>query len=444
MKFIYGLNINGQSLLEYFYSKNISVLIWDDNIKIRKQIKLRYNKDIKFVNPKEIDWSNITEAFVSPGINLKKKFLFYNKNKSKLFRDLELYSQLIEDEKIIAVTGTNGKSTTVKLISEMIKNNNDKCFVGGNYGIPLMEFVKQKIKSNYHVIELSSYQLESAPSFNSYISILLNISNDHLDRYKSIKEYALIKEKIINIEKDLYSIVSLDDILCEEIYNKNSDKKIIPISTTKKINKGVFFNNNIIYDNYFEQKQININSLPLSLQGAFNGQNILATYVTSKILNIENKIFLNTLKNYKGLPHRLECVYDNKHYSVINNSKATNIESAIKTIESYDNVFLILGGRIKNKNFSNFNKVKNNISACFIIGESTDFIFEQVSSLFQCQKSYTLENAAMQIFTKFKNNILKKNIILAPACSSFDQFSNFEHRGEKFKEIIMKKINQYE
>ena len=150
------------------------------------------------------------------------------------------------------------------------------------------------------------------------------------------------------------------------------------------------------------------------------------------------------MKNYKGLPHRLECVYDNKHYSVINNSKATNIESAIKTIENYNNVFLILGGRIKNKNFSNFNKVKKNISACFIIGESTDFIFEQVSSLFQCHKSYTLDNAAMQIFTKFKNNRLKKNIILAPACSSFDQFSNFEQRGEKFKEIIMKKINQYE
>ena len=126
---------------------------------------------------------------------------------------------------------------------------------------------------------------------------------------------------------------------------------------------------------------------------------------------------------------------------IINNSKATNFDSAIKTIKNFDNVFLIIGGRTKNNNFSIFKKVKNNISRCFVIGESTDLIFDQISDLFLSFKNFTLEKAIEQIFIELKNFESKVTIILAPACSSFDQFINFEQRGEKFKEIIMKKIH---
>ena len=126
---------------------------------------------------------------------------------------------------------------------------------------------------------------------------------------------------------------------------------------------------------------------------------------------------------------------------IINNSKATNFDSAIKTIKNFDNVFLIIGGRTKNNNFSIFKKVKKNISRCFVIGESTDLIFDQISDLFLSFKNFTLEKAIEQIFIELKNFESKVTIILAPACSSFDQFINFEQRGEKFKEIIMKKIH---
>ena len=190
-----------------------------------------------------------------------------------------------------------------------------------------------------------------------------------------------------------------------------------------------------------EKKEIHLKYLSNSLNGQFNYQNILATYATNKILNLDLNVFLSTVKNFKGLPHRFEYIFENEKMLVINNSKATNFDSAIKTIKNFDNVFLIIGGRIKNNNFAIFKKVKNNISRCFVIGESTDLIFDQICDLFLSFKNFTLEKAIEQIFIELKNFESKVTIILAPACSSFDQFINFEQRGEKFKEIVMKKIH---
>ncbi len=441
MKYIYGLNISGQSIIKYFFLNNIQQIVWDDSEEVRKLIKSNY-KNLRFVHPKDLDYSKISEVFVSPGISLKNNYFKQSKgNQIILHRDLELYSRLIDNQKIIAITGTNGKSTTVKLIGDMIKNNGLDCFVGGNLGPPLMDFVYYNIESNYHVIELSSYQLEAAPSFKSYISVLLNISDDHLDRYSSIEEYARTKENIIYSKDNFYSIISLDDTFCKKIYKKNINKKLIPISTSNSINNGIYISNNTIYDNFFEKKEININYLSNSLKGQFNYQNILASYAICKILNFKENIFLSTLKSFEGLPHRFEYVFENNRMLIINNSKATNFDSAVKTVENFKNVFLIIGGRIKNDDFSIFKQVKENISRCFIIGESTNLIYNQVSDFFPSFKNFTIEKAIEQIFIELKNFKSKANIILAPACSSFDQFANFEKRGEQFKKVIMKKIN---
>ena len=442
MKYIYGLNVSGQSIIKYYDSHNVSLMGWDDSSTIRSFIESNYKK-VQLAHPESLDYSKISEVFVTPGISFKKSvFAVFNATNVILSRDLELYSRLINNQKIIAVTGTNGKSTTVKLIGDMINNNGLDCFVGGNLGPPLLEFANNNILSNYHVIELSSFQLEAAPSFKSNISILLNISEDHLDRYSSIREYAQTKEKIIQKNENSFSIISLDDSFCKEIYNnKNRKKNIIPISTSDKISKGISLFDNIIYDNFFEKKEINIEFLSDSLKGQFNCQNILASYATSKILNLDTNLFLSTVKSFNGLPHRFEHIFENEKMLIINNSKATNIDSAVKTIKNFNNVFLIVGGQIKNTDFSAFKEVKKNISRCFVIGESTDLIYDQISDLLLSFKNFTLENAIDQIFLELEKKETKVTIILAPACSSFDQFINFEHIGEKFKEIIMKKLH---
>ena len=188
MKYIYGLNKSGLSLINYFYKNKEVFVVWDDDKEKRDSISSN-NEKIIFKEPKNLDFLKIEEAYITPGINFNNKNLdLFHKNKIALYRDLELYSKLLSNQKIIAITGTNGKSTSTKLIGDIIRSNNCNCFVGGNIGKPLIDFKNLKDESNYHVIELSSFQLEAAPSFHSYISILLNISYDHLERYDSIDQ----------------------------------------------------------------------------------------------------------------------------------------------------------------------------------------------------------------------------------------------------------------
>ena len=444
MKYIYGLNKSGISIINYFNKNNVSFVVWDDNRKQRKKISSIY-KNIDFISPKDIDLKKIKEVYVTPGISFKEKKLnLFHSKKIKLYRDLEIYSKLITDQKIIAITGTNGKSTTTKLIGEIINSNNIKCFVGGNIGKPLLDFKNLNFEAKYHIIELSSYQLESAPSFSSFISIILNISKDHLDRYSNMKEYIIAKANILNKNKNSYNIISIDDNYCKEIYFSNSSIKTIPISIKTPIKKGIFFKDNKIHDNYFHKnKAIILNSFSESLFGKFNLQNIIAAYAVSKILNLDTKIFLKIISKFKGLPHRSEKIFENKKFSIINNSKATNIDSTVNSLEGHKNIYLILGGKSKDSNFKPLLNHKKNILKCFIIGESSQLIYRQIHKSINSKISNTLHNAIKDIFfaaNQCRENT-KKTILFSPGCASFDQFENFEDRGNVFKKIIIDQLS---
>ena len=440
MKYIYGLNKSGRSIINYLDRIGENYFCWDDNKEIRKKLKLS-NKNINFDEPNNLNISQINEAFITPGISLKdKRFDILTKNKIKLYRDLELYSRLISSEKIVAITGTNGKSTTTKLISNILSKNNFINFLGGNIGVPLLDFNISKKKKKYHVIELISFQLKSINSFDPLISIILNISPDHLDRYKTYKEYAFQKEKIISSNQKGYNIVSIDHKKTYELYKKYK-KKIIPISNRYLAN-GVYFKDNCIIDNYLKKKnKIKLVKLSPSLFGSFNIENILAAYVVIKILKINISIFKQTLKNFSGLPHRLEKIYANKNLQVINNSKATNVDSSIKSICNFNNINLILGGRAKEKNFKKINIYKNRINKIYIVGESAKLIFKQLNKNTKCEIFDNVEKAMNKILLDIKLKSEFQTILFSPACTSYDQYNNFEERGNFFKKIIKKLIH---
>ena len=444
MKYIYGLNKSGLSLINHLSKTSESFIAWDDNEKRRQKISLTF-KDIVFKHPEDLNLSKVKEAFITPGISLNdKKILRLRDKKINLYRDLEFYSKLLSNQEVIAITGTNGKSTTTKLIGDVIKSNKLNCFVGGNIGRPLVDFKNINDDSNYHVIELSSFQLESAPSFFSHISILLNISHDHLDRYHTIDNYIHAKEKILNNNKENYNIISTDDDYCRDIFCSSNHLNNIPISTSKPIKKGVFFIDDKIYDQYFFDKRITtINKISQSLTGKFNSQNILAAYTVSQILGLDVKIFLEIIGSFIGLPHRLERIINNNNLEVINNSKATNLDSTIKSISNYKNIYLIIGGQAKEKNFSSLINFKKNIIKCYIIGESSDFIYKQLNSSIDSKKSLHLADALKEIFIEVRSSKIKSTILFSPGCSSFDQFKNFEDRGNKFKEFVMKEMIKY-
>ncbi|MDC0056519.1 UDP-N-acetylmuramoyl-L-alanine--D-glutamate ligase [Alphaproteobacteria bacterium] len=436
MKYIYGLKKSGLSLVTYFNSINEEYYCWDDDAKTREKL-IQFNLKTKLINPNNLNVKLIDEAFITPGISLKdKKIDVLKKNNIKLFRDLELYSRLIFHKKIIAVTGTNGKSTTTKLIGDILELCKIKNFIGGNIGLPLIEFKNLKISEIYHVIELSSFQLESAPSFSPFISILLNLSPDHLDRYDSYEEYASQKEKIISSNQNSFNIISLDDEMCSKIFNKNKQSNMIPISLNP-IKKGIFFKNGEIVDKFFCKNGIlSIPKISPSISSSFNKQNILAAYAVVKILKLNLNKFVECISNFVGLPHRMEEIINNKAMCIINNSKATNVDAAVKSLQNYKNVTLILGGQAKEESFISFINQKDKINKIYLIGKSANMIFQQLESSIDCQIFDKLENALKKILIDNDRKKELLTILFSPACTSFDQYKNFEDRGNHFKNLV--------
>ena len=262
-----------------------------------------------------------------------------------------------------------------------------------------------------------------------------------MDRYNKIENYVLEKKKILNNKKNTFNIISIDDFYCKELYNSKEFINNIPISIIKPINNGVYILGNKLHDNYFfKNKIIILKNISDSLTGSFNLQNILATYVVSQIFKFDKNFFLKLIKNFVGLPHRLEKIFENNKLLIINNSKATNLDSTIKSIENYNNIYLIIGGRAKDENFKLLKKFSKKIYKCFIIGESSKSIYNQINNFINCQKSLNLSNVVKEIFQDIKDNNFKSTILFSPGCASFDQFKNFEDRGNFFKKIIQKKL----
>ncbi len=435
MDYIYGLSKSGLSIVNLLIKNKKEFKLWDDNQFVRKKIKNNFNNQI-FLRPQLKNLKLFENIYVTPGITIRTK-KFNNKFiKSKIKRDLNLYLSNLENEKIIAITGTNGKSTTTKLIGDILKKSNKKTFVGGNIGKPLCDYVKNKNLFRFHVIELSSFQLETIENINSTVSIITNLSNDHGDRYNNFKDY--ISQKLNILTKKGINIISLDDKYSKKIFYKKDKLKKISFSIIND-DADVYFKENAIIDNYFyKSKVIFIKKISNDLFGDFNKQNIIIAYICSKIFKINRKYFFETVSSFIGLPFRSKIIYNNKKYLIVNNSKATNLNSTINSIKSFNNILLIIGGKAKDTDFKNLIKYKNKIICTYIYGQSASNINNSIKKELNTKKFDTLDQVVFKLFKDIKLYDFKPSIIFAPACSSYDQFTNFEHRGMYFTKIIKK------
>jgi len=438
MYLIYGLQKSGISIINYFENKKIKFKIWDDNPIVRKAIKKNYNKNY-FFDIKKDNLNNFEKIFVSPGISLRqKKFQIKNISK-KVNRDLNLYISNLTNQKIVAITGTNGKSTTTKLIGDILKKNKIQTFVGGNIGEALCNAFLLKKKYNVHVIELSSFQLETIKSLDSKISVITNLSGDHLDRYKGINDYINQKKNIIS--KNGINLISIDDIYSRKIYNHKKFKNKISFSLVDK-SADFFANDDYILDNYFKKgRKLFIKKISKDLEGHFNIQNILIAYICSKILKLPETNFLKVIKTFKGLPFRSSTIFTNKKLKIVNNSKSTNLNSTVNTVENYNNIYLILGGIAKEKNFEILLKYKNKISRVYTYGKSGSFIEKKLKKELVVKRFANLKSVIKKTLEDIKKNSNKSTILFAPACSSYDQYKNFEERGMHFNKLIKNSLN---
>ena len=423
---IYGMGITGHSAALAFSKLKAKIYCWDDSENVRKKIK-NSNFEIKkfWLNKSPID-----KIIISPGIDIRKCKInnYLKKNISKIITDLDLFFELNKEIPIISITGTNGKSTTCKMIEKILKVAKFNVKTLGNIGSPIL-FSNKYGKKNVLIFEISSYQLEYSRPFRSRHAVILNISPDHLDRHKNIKNYMKIKSKIFFAQKNSdYSYIN-----AENKYSK-SIKKILKVKRLKSKLVNVKRSNcnfllKKINNNYFRSKG--------------NIENLSFAYKIAKNLKIKDKIIVDAINKFKGLPHRQEIVHSNKKLVCINDSKATGFDASFQSLSNYNNIYWIVGGLPKYKDRFYFKNIKKNIIKAYIVGKNISFFKKKIKGNIQYKISKNIKTALNDISKDLKYNPEKTNtVLLSPAAASFDQFNNFENRGNYFKSLIKKKFKK--
>ena len=415
---IYGYGKSGRSAYTYL-KKNNKTLIYDDNKKINKF----------FISKKKVQLTQFDFIVISPGININKCSLknYLKKNRGKIITDLDIFYLNNPNNLKITITGTNGKSTTAKLLFNILKDQRKNVILAGNIGIPILS--QKKINENtIFVIEASSYQIDYSQYFKTNYAFILNISPDHLERHKSIQKYAHAKLKLIlNQKKNFPSFIENNEYLNKEIKKNKIQSKIIRVK--KDINKI----KELISNDYFK----NINNL----------KNLSFILDFAKVYKLNKKKLLKTVNLFKGLDFRQQIIYKNKFVTIINDSKSTSFSSSINLLKSYKNIFWILGGLAKKGDKFKLNsKYYKNIKG-YIFGRDKNFFIKKLYNNIPSKSYKNLESILKIIIKEIKLNKNKHSYVLfSPSAASFDQFKNFEDRGNYFNNLIkkikfIKKIN---
>tara|TARA_X000001036_G_scaffold251800_1_gene234416 strand:+ start:796 stop:2073 length:1278 start_codon:yes stop_codon:yes gene_type:complete len=411
---VYGLGLSGRSVIKFFKKNKINDFkIWDDD---QKKILKNYRPKNLIKTLNKVDY-----IVLSPGISLvKNKYL--NKHKKKIITDIDLFYLSKKKTRSIVVTGTNGKSTTCKLLSHLLKKNKFEVLLGGNIGTPILNL--KSSKNSYVIIEASSFQLSHSKFICPDYAFFLNLTNDHLDWHGNKKNYLNSKLKIFQYQnKNNFAIV-----------NKNLKKHFYKKEFLSKL---VFPKN----DEYKKIKnKIENDYLKLNI----NNENMSFVYTFSKLLKIKEKSFINSMKSFEGLPHRFEIFLKKNNVTFINDSKATSFIAAQVALSSFQKIYWILGGIPKKDDKIRLSKIRKNITKCYLIGKNINFFKNQIKGKLVFSVTKNLQNSIRQIMKdiKLQKNV-KRHVLLSPAAASFDQYSNFEKRGEEFKRLCKKYARKF-
>jgi len=374
----------------------------------------------------------------SPGIPKKAEIISkINKKGIRVSSEIEFASEFT-DAKIIAITGSNGKTTTTSLIYHILKNDDLKVGLGGNIG---KSFAKQVADENfdYYVLEVSSFQLDDIQNFRPYISLLLNLSQDHLDQYNyNYEEYALAKFRIAeNQENDNFFIYNKDDEMSMNLLEKLEIKaKMIPFSLKEKLKEGGYLTENKMVVKLHDEFSMKIDEL--ALVGNHNVANSLAASIAGKILKISNESIRNSLTTFQAVEHRLEQVAEINGVRFINDSKATNVNATYYALESMKQPTVwIVGGTDKGNDYTEIEDlVKRKVKAIVCLGLDN----QKIIDFFKEKKELIYSTSSMEDAVKTAKSLSKSGdtVLLSPCCASFDLFENYEDRGNKFKKEVLK------
>lgn len=448
---VFGLGATGVSAAEALVASGAQVYTFDENAAAREKTR---NTEYRAEHPKQWPWAELSALVLSPGVPLThpKPHAMVTKAQREgveIVGDIELFARAIEAlpesqrPKVVAVTGSNGKSTTTALIGRILKESGLNAAVGGNIGVPVLSLPAPSAEIVY-VLELSSFQLDLCASLRANVAVMLNLSPDHLDRHGDMDGYAASKKRIfLNQRAGDWAIVGVDDPLsqamCAEL-SVSGKATLAPVSAEGALGRGVFaLAGKLFYNLDGKTGEAGDISHIASLRGQHNWQNAAAALAAAMAMGVSPAIAVRLMERFEGLPHRMEIVGRIGRVLYVNDSKATNADAASRALKSYDDIYWIAGGKPKEGGVESLRPLMKKVRGAYLIGEAAKAFEAQLAGAVPCIQCGDLAAATARAGRDAATSGGDAPVVLlSPACASYDQFRNFEERGEIFRRIVQK------
>lgn len=440
---VLGLGRSGLAAARALQRSEAEVWAWDDSEDRRAAAAA---EDVPLVDLYNVDWREPVSLVLSPGIPHRHPAPHPVAAKAleagcEIISDIELLGRAVPDASYIGITGTNGKSTTTALIGHILNLSGRDAQVGGNLGPPVMAFTPVEAGQPY-VLEMSSYALERTFSITFDLAVLLNISPDHLDRHGGLDGYVAAKKLIFRRQTEPRSaIVGVDDEISREIHDHlrtGGAQVVVPISGRQAVPGGVYVRDGVLIDDLDNQAvpALDLREVP-TLPGQHNWQNAAAAYAACRRFGVDAPVIAACLRSFPGLPHRQERVARIDGVTFVNDSKATNADAAARALVSYADIYWIAGGRAKDGGLTGTEPYLDRVRHAFLIGEASEDFAAFLDGKTPTTVSGDLGTAVRQAAEQAKaDGISDAVVLLSPACASFDQFADFEARGEAFRQAV--------
>ena len=446
---VFGLGVSGLATAEALVASGARVYSWDENSDARAKTK---NTEYLSEHPKKWPWADMTAVVVSPGVPLThpKPHAIVRKARTEnvpVIGDSELFARAInaieesERPRVVAITGSNGKSTTTALIGHILSAVGETAHVGGNIGEAILALPAPSKHATY-VLELSSFQLDLTYTLRANAAVFLNLTPDHIERHGNIEGYVAAKRRIfLNQMKDDVAVIGVDDDQSETICTEMTAKGVartIPVSARSTLGCGVYSLAGKLFYNV-EGKTTEAGDLTgaHALRGAHNHQNAAAALAVCHHLGIAPQLAVSAMERFEGLAHRMEALGVRGKTQFVNDSKATNAGAAARALNAYSDIFWIAGGKPKADGAAPLRDHMGPVRRAYLIGEAARSFEETLRGSVACVLCETLEAAVTAAWRDAEeSNAPAPVVLLSPACASYDQFANFEKRGDAFRDIV--------
>ncbi len=441
---VFGLGKSGISAALALQAGGAEVSAWDDDPLRRTMAE---DLGVTLNDLYRTEWDAFTSLVLSPGVPLTHPAPHPLVARALITRieivgDMELFARSRPPGRVVGVTGTNGKSTTSALVTHLLQAAGREVQLGGNIGVPVLD-LEVGSDDGIYVLELSSFQLDLIRSLVSDVAVLLNIAPDHIERHGDFPNYIASKTRIFTRRASSQTaIIGVDDDICRRIHSELAGRRgrsVVPVSAQRFIRRGVRIDDGVLIDDLDGQavEIADLASLP-SLRGVHNMQNAAAAHAVIRTLGVDGRDVADAFATFSGLAHRQEVVTEFKRVTFVNDSKATNAESAARGLSCFENIYWIAGGRAKDGGIATLSAHFPRMVHAFLIGEAAGALAQTLDGQVPYTNCGDLGRAVAEATKQaLEDRRAGAVVLLSPACASFDQFSSFEERGNRFRELVL-------